>query len=75
MDENVFEMLRKVEGLESLTIKFFKQNFSRLGLLTENANLRHLDLEGSLINDVEACQISKLSHLTYLSLKSKACQT
>lgn len=33
LDENVFELLSKVEGLESLGLRHFRQSFGKVGLL------------------------------------------
>ena len=66
----MFDGLQFVEGLESLTLRLWRQSFGKLGKLANNVKLSRLDLEGSLIHDNEACQISKLTNLTSLSVKS-----
>jgi Leucine-rich repeat (LRR) protein len=43
----------------------------KLKKLENNQYLTHLDIEGSLISDIEAFQIVRLKNLTYLSIKSK----
>ena len=60
-----------VEMLESLGLRSFRQSFCKLKKMSNNLCLKRLDLEGSLINDIEACQVAELKLLTYLSVKSK----
>ena len=43
----------------------------KLKKMENNQYLSHLDIEGSLISDIEAFQIVKLKSLTHLSIKSK----
>lgn len=70
LDENIFEHVQYVEFLESFTLRNFKQSFVKLRKLENNQFLTHLDIESSLISDIEAFQIIKLKALTHLSVKS-----
>ena len=44
LDENIFEYLQFVEGLEVLGLRLFKQSFVKLKKLSNNNKLRVLDL-------------------------------
>jgi Leucine-rich repeat (LRR) protein len=70
LDENIFEHLQYVEQLSSFTLRSFKQSFVKLKKLENNQYLTHLDIDGSLISDIEAFQIVKLKSLAHLSIKS-----
>jgi hypothetical protein len=56
--------------LECLGLRSFRQSFTKMKLLANNIFLRRLDLDGSLINDLEGSQLAELKGLTHLSIKS-----
>ena len=60
-----------MELLESLVLRSFKQSFGKLKKLGNNGRLKQLDLDGSMINDIEACQLVQLKTITFLSVNSK----
>ncbi len=53
LDENVFKQLKNVEELKSLSLRFFKQSFGKLALVSDCQHLEELNIDDSLITDDE----------------------
>ena len=53
LDENIFKQLKNVEELKSLSLRFFKQSFGKLTLISDCNHLEELIIDDSLITDDE----------------------
>ncbi len=70
LDEKIFTELKNIQGLESLTLRLFKQSFGKLALLSACQHLEQLNIDDSLITDDEfLAGIKELKFIKKLSIQ------